>query len=603
MDYTSFVELCGPQLYGSRVPESLWPRVHQKVTQQTFDVHECFQLAAIEDENSSVECWGYATVATRAVPAKSDVWLIDHMWTFRARSAERELMGNKALQHRILYGPGGAPPSSPSGEEKVEVAAIMNKVWRKAESYRIATEHQLDEESCWYLLDEVGTGVQIALDEEEEEVNVCLAPFFDPVSSIAFTVMWPVALLDEGDVAVSSHLSRGAKACPLIAEFLWGDTDAAAQEAACLNSEDEEVKKPLTTHTSRSPSGAEVSNNVLNLKENSPLSVWTDLELLREYLTDSTNFVFVDDVASADILWLSDYVADLAERYPMRSAAFFVSQFPHEFDFCNKAGMADTMYRAFGTRTIPWLPLTFNAKTQLHGFLGEFLRRKQQSETSNLWITKPHSMARSMDMVVTENIVLLLRLAETGPKVIAEYIARPCLFRGRKFDMRFVVLVRSFEPLEIFLYDVFWLRFAAEPYGLDDFDVYEKHFTVMNYANPAKLLQIHHDAFVREFDESHGRNAWDGCLTKIRLLTRDVFSAISAVHFAAGHRQGGGGEDCIRARATYGLDVMLAADLSPRLLEITYSPDCGRACKYHPHFFNDVFKTLFLGQPTHCSRL
>ena len=47
------------------------------------------------------------------------------------------------------------------------------------------------------------------------------------------------------------------------------------------------------------------------------------------------------------------------------------------------------------------------------------------------------------------------------------------------------------------------------------------------------------------------------------------------------------------SRAVYGLDVMISEDQQPQVLEINFSPDCERACKFWPDFFNDVFSTLF----------
>ena len=60
----------------------------------------------------------------------------------------------------------------------------------------------------------------------------------------------------------------------------------------------------------------------------------------------------------------------------------------------------------------------------------------------------------------------------------------------------------------------------------------------------------------------------------------------------------------MQSRAIYAADLMLEQMESepgslpyyqPRLLEINYCPDCDRACKYHPDFFNHMFQVLFMG--------
>jgi hypothetical protein len=56
-------------------------------------------------------------------------------------------------------------------------------------------------------------------------------------------------------------------------------------------------------------------------------------------------------------------------------------------------------------------------------------------------------------------------------------------------------------------------------------------------------------------------------------------------------------------RAEYGVDVMVDADLNPYVLEVTLSPDTGRANKYTPTYTNDVFGCLFLGQSDLMKRL
>jgi tubulin--tyrosine ligase-like protein 12 len=37
--------------------------------------------------------------------------------------------------------------------------------------------------------------------------------------------------------------------------------------------------------------------------------------------------------------------------------------------------------------------------------------------------------------------------------------------------------------------------------------------------------------------------------------------------------------------------------MEPKLLEITFSPDCKRACEYYPTFYDEIFQTLFLEGP------
>ena len=67
-------------------------------------------------------------------------------------------------------------------------------------------------------------------------------------------------------------------------------------------------------------------------------------------------------------------------------------------------------------------------------------------------------MARSMDMLVSNNLDILVRNIETGPKIVQKYITNPVKRLNRKIDLRFIVAIKSIFPLDTYIYKHFWIR-------------------------------------------------------------------------------------------------------------------------------------------------
>ena len=113
-------------------------------------------------------------------------------------------------------------------------------------------------------------------------------------------------------------------------------------------------------------------------------------------------------------------------------------------------------------------------------------------------------MARSMDMIVSNNIDEIIRNAETGPKICQKYLNDPYLLNNKKFDLRFIILLKKLIPLELYFYSkMFWVRSANKNFSMDSktFNDYEVHFTVMNY-NTFGMQTIYNHQFLEYLKEN-----------------------------------------------------------------------------------------------------
>lgn len=652
----SFESLLTGWFQNEGLPSHLWPQLYSKLKDDVFDSGAAFSLAKLEgeDEEDSAQ---RVLVCNHDLKAGEDVWLVDHAWTFKYREARAQLEANDSLRHRVAAMLDIALPSASGASEgsqkqrQEEAAEVFANLWKLVGSYRPSQGSKAldevddkDHDSIWYVLDEVGSAVirrpDVMRGDVDEAVNVRIAtmPVCFPEKGCVFSVLWVVKDSAEGEVcATSARYAVHALGGPsllvedsaaaadrrdrdqhIASTVLFGDEAAVIDD--CQSVLEARVRRldDICSKAVRSPCG-----HSFYPRYNGPLPIpfHTDSSLVVNFVTDASHFSLVGVVDEAKVMWMAHYAMRRSDEFPHAS---FVSQLPEERFFTNKRELAKIVQSRLGHR--PWFAVTYDATTELQSFIADFRLRQALCDNAdadverqelakavvrghdgtNLWIAKPCNLARSIDMTVSDSLPWLLRVAETGPKIFCKYISNPCTLRGRKFDLRFVAAVRSLNttetPLEAYTYDVFWTRFASEQYTLDSFDVYDKHWTVMNYASPDKLLQLHFNDFIPEFNAKYDplmqvEHTWETVVyPRIKKMLFELFNAVEPDDIPHA-----------RFRASYGVDVMIReerdlstgalADLQPVLLEITFSPDCHRACKYHPHFFNDVFSTLFLGEP------
>lgn len=186
-------------------------------------------------------------------------------------------------------------------------------------------------------------------------------------------------------------------------------------------------------------------------------------------------------------------------------------------------------------------------------------------------------MARGLGLDITRNLSEIIRQRDSSvPKIAQRYLTSPCLYNGKKFDLRYIVLVRRTEPnLIACAYNMFWTRLANKKYSLDELNDYECQFTVMNYSK-YEMTQLDYKSFIFNMEKQYDIK-WD-------VVQKDINAAMKNVLIAAASTPqplGLAGRDTTQfdAFSVYGFDIMLTDDFKPVVIETNFSPDCTRACQ------------------------
>lgn len=90
---------------------------------------------------------------------------------------------------------------------------------------------------------------------------------------------------------------------------------------------------------------------------------------------------------------------------------------------------------------------------------------------------------------VLSSALILYFLCVFVSQVVCKYIEDPVLFSREdvgmvKFDIRYMLMLRSVQPLRLYAYNVFWLRFANR------WDYIHDGYTYINDAYPYKYSLI-----------------------------------------------------------------------------------------------------------------
>ncbi|NXG00102.1 TTL11 polyglutamylase, partial [Sakesphorus luctuosus] len=178
------------------------------------------------------------------------------------------------------------------------------------------------------------------------------------------------------------------------------------------------------------------------------------------------------------------------------------------------------------------------------------------------------------------------RLAGSGhgrPAVVQEYICKPLLMDKLKFDIRLYVLLKSLEPLEIYIAKDGLSRFCTEPY--QEPTLKNLHQVFMHLTNYS--LNIHSENFIHSDSVNTGsKRTFSSILCRlssrgadVKKLWSDIIALVIKtiialtpelkVYYQSDIPAGKPGPTCFQI---LGFDILLMKNLKPMLLEVNANP-------------------------------
>ncbi|XP_051663475.1 tubulin polyglutamylase TTLL11 isoform X2 [Manacus candei] len=172
---------------------------------------------------------------------------------------------------------------------------------------------------------------------------------------------------------------------------------------------------------------------------------------------------------------------------------------------------------------------------------------------------------------------------QSRPAVVQEYICKPLLVDKLKFDIRLYVLLKSLEPLEIYIAKDGLSRFCTEPY--QEPTLKNLHQVFMHLTNYS--LNIHSENFIHSDSVNTGsKRTFSSILCRlssrgadVKKLWSDIISLVIKtiialtpelkVYYQSDIPSGKPGPTCFQI---LGFDILLMKNLKPMLLEVNANP-------------------------------
>ncbi|XP_063189568.1 tubulin polyglutamylase TTLL5 isoform X3 [Chroicocephalus ridibundus] len=323
--------------------------------------------------------------------------------------------------------------------------------------------------------------------------------------------------------------------------------------------------------------------------------VRTDSRLVRSILTAHGFHEVPPTSSDYNLMWTGSHL----KPYLLRSLTDIqkVNHFPRSYELTRKDRLYKNISRmqlAHGFKTFHILPQTFILPAEYRDFCNTY------SKDRGPWIVKPvaSSRGRGVYLINNPNQIVL-----EDDILVSRYISNPLLIDDFKFDVRLYVLVTSYDPLVIYLYEEGLARFATVRYDQASKNIKNQFMHLTNYSVNKKSGDYVScdDPEVEDYGnkwsmsamlrylKQEGRDTAALMANVEDLIIKTVVSAELAIATACktflSHRG-----SCFEL---YGFDVLIDDTLKPWLLEVNLSPslacDAPLDLKIKASMLSDMF--------------